>query len=225
MTLYICLMLQAKQLKKSYGNLHVLKGVDIEINESEVVSIVGASGAGKSTLLHLLGTLDLPDKGTVTINGTDCSKLNSKKLAKFGNETIGFVFQYHNLLPEFNALENVAIPGYMARQNTKQVNERARYLLVKMGLQDRLEHKPSELSGGEQQRVSVARALINQPSIVFADEPSGNLDSKRADELHQLFFDLRDEFKQSFVIVTHNQKLAAMADRKLEIIDGQIPKA
>lgn len=225
MTLYICLMLQAKQLKKSYGNLHVLKGVDIEINESEVVSIVGASGAGKSTLLHLLGTLDLPDKGTVTINGTDCSKLNSKKLAKFRNETIGFVFQYHNLLPEFNALENVAIPGYMARQNTKQVNERARYLLVKMGLQDRLEHKPSELSGGEQQRVSVARALINQPSIVFADEPSGNLDSKRADELHQLFFDLRDEFKQSFVIVTHNQKLAAMADRKLEIIDGQIPKA
>jgi lipoprotein-releasing system ATP-binding protein len=217
-------MLIARQLKKSYGNLHVLKGVDVEINEKEIVSIVGASGAGKSTLLHLLGTLDSPDHGSVTINGTDCAKLSSKKLARFRNSTIGFVFQFHNLLPEFNAWENVVIPGYMAKKSSSEVSKRAKYLLEKMGLKDRIEHKPSELSGGEQQRVSVARALINQPSIIFADEPSGNLDSKRATELHQLFFDLRDEFGQSFVIVTHNQELANMADRKLEIVDGLLAR-
>lgn len=215
-------MLEATQLQKSYGNLHVLKGVDVSIKKREVVSIVGASGAGKSTLLHLLGTLDQPDAGDVKINGVNSSKLSSKKLAKFRNQTIGFVFQFHNLLPEFNAWENVAIPGYMGSESAKKVTERAKYLLDKMGLKDRLDHKPSELSGGEQQRVSVARALINQPAIIFADEPSGNLDSQRANELHQLFFDLRDEFDQSFVIVTHNQSLADMADRKLEIVDGRI---
>ena len=215
-------MLTATQLEKSYGALQVLKGIDLTIKEKEIVSIVGASGAGKSTLLHLLGTLDQPDRGAVTINGVDCSALSSRKLAKFRNQTIGFVFQFHNLLPEFNAWENVAIPGYMSQTKSSEVTQRAKFLLEKMGLTDRMEHKPSELSGGEQQRVSVARALINQPAIIFADEPSGNLDSKRAGELHELFFSLRDEFNQTFVIVTHNQELADQADRKLEIIDGKI---
>jgi lipoprotein-releasing system ATP-binding protein len=222
LTSYICVMLTASNLQKSYGNLSVLKGIDLQIYEKEIVSIVGASGAGKSTLLHLLGTLDIPDKGEVKIGGINCTSLPSKKLARFRNQKIGFVFQFHNLLPEFNAWENVAIPGFMASSKDRNVKERACFLLEKLGLSERLDHKPSELSGGEQQRVSVARALINNPDIVFADEPSGNLDSQRAHELHELFFELRDEFKQTFVIVTHNMELADMADRKLEIVDGKI---
>ena len=213
-------MLQARQLKKSFNDLNVLKGIDLEIKEKEVVSIVGASGAGKSTLLHILGTLDLADEGSLVIKGTDISTLNSKKLSKFRNEQIGFVFQFHNLLPEFTALENVCIPAYIG--GDPNAEEKAKKLLDLMGLAEREGHKPSELSGGEQQRVSVARALINEPSIVFADEPSGNLDSQNAKDLHELFFHLRNEMGQTFVIVTHNMELAGMADRKLEIKDGVI---
>jgi lipoprotein-releasing system ATP-binding protein len=215
-------MLSAHNLFKAYGHLQVLKGINLEINDNEVVSIVGASGAGKSTLLHVLGTLDTPDLGTIKIKNKQVSSFSSRKLARFRNENIGFVFQFHNLLPEFTALENVCIPGYMSSKRNNQVVDRARELLEKLGLAERLDHKPSELSGGEQQRVSVARALINQPAIVFADEPSGNLDSTRAAELHKLIFELRDQYDQTFVIVTHNQELANMADRKLEIVDGQI---
>jgi lipoprotein-releasing system ATP-binding protein len=210
-------MLKAEGLKKTYGALQVLKGVDIEIRKSEVVSIVGASGAGKSTLLHILGTLDTPDSGKVEMNGKSVFGQSSRALAEFRNKNLGFVFQFHNLLPEFSAAENVMIPGLIARKEEKAVKSRAIELLGILGLKDRVEHKPAELSGGEQQRVAVARALINNPLLVFADEPSGNLDSNNARELHQLFFKLRDEFGQTFVIVTHNQELAGMTDRKIEI--------
>lgn len=213
-------MLKAEGLKKSYGALNVLKGVDIQVGEGEVVAIVGASGAGKSTLLHLLGTLDKPDHGEVWMQGENVFKKSSKELAEFRNKNMGFVFQFHNLLPEFSALENVMIPGLIGKNEATKVKERATELLEQLGLKDRLHHKPSELSGGEQQRTAVARALVNSPKIVFADEPSGNLDSKNAAELHRLFLELRDRGKYTFVIVTHNLEFAAMANRKLEIRDG-----
>jgi lipoprotein-releasing system ATP-binding protein len=214
------MILKAEGLVKSYGALQVLKGVHIEVKKGEIVSIVGASGAGKSTLLHVLGTLDKPDAGKVVIHGKEVHNLSAAEEARFRNKEIGFIFQFHNLLPEFSALENVCIPGYMARKDPSEVEGRAKILLTRLGLSGRFDHKPSELSGGEQQRTAVARALINDPAIVFADEPSGNLDSKTAEELHRLFFELRDEFQQTFVIVTHNEPLADMADRKLEIKDG-----
>lgn len=213
-------MLKGIGLQKSYGALKVLKGVDIEINKGEVVSIVGASGAGKSTLLHILGTLDSPDSGRLEINGKDVFRQSSNSLAAFRNANIGFIFQFHNLLPEFSALENVMIPGLIAKSPERKVKERAGELLELLGLKERINHKPSELSGGEQQRVAVARSLINSPILVLADEPSGNLDSKNANELHQLFFRLRDQFGQTFIIVTHNQEFSAITDRRLEIIDG-----
>ncbi|MEQ8927509.1 MAG: ABC transporter ATP-binding protein [Fulvivirga sp.] len=213
-------MLVAKDIHKSYGELKVLKGVDFEVRKNEIVSITGASGAGKSTLLHILGTLDNPDKGNVFINDENVLKLNSTKKANFRNTHIGFIFQFHNLLPEFTALENVCIPALIRGNSFYDAEERAKNILEKLGVGGRGSHKPSELSGGEQQRVSVARALINSPSIIFADEPSGNLDSKNAEQLHELFFKLRDELGQTFVIVTHNTSLAQMADRKLEMRDG-----
>jgi lipoprotein-releasing system ATP-binding protein len=215
-------MIFAKDIYKSYNSLNVLKGIDLEIKKAEVVSIVGASGAGKTTLLHILGTLDRADSGSVEINGTVINSLKDKELSRFRNREIGFVFQFHYLLPEFTALENVCIPGYIAKTNGAEVKRRANELLTMLGLQDRLEHKPSELSGGEQQRVAVARALINNPSVVFADEPSGNLDSANAKDLHNLFFTLREKFSQTFIIVTHNEELAQMADRKLTMRDGKI---
>ncbi len=215
-------MLKAEGIFKAYGKLPVLKGIDFHIAEGEVISIVGASGAGKSTLLHLLGTLDQPDSGKIFINSTDVFALDQKKLAAFRNAQIGFIFQFHNLLPEFTALENVMIPGLIGGRSKSAVKTKAKELLTMLKLADREDHKPGELSGGEQQRVSVARALINDPAIIFADEPSGNLDSKNADELHQLFFNLRKELNQTFVIVTHNKELAEMADRKLVIEDGVI---
>ncbi len=215
-------MLSAKNLRKSYGALNVLKGVDLIVKPEEVLSIVGASGAGKSTLLHILGTLDLADEGTLSIDSTEISKLSTQQLAAFRNQRIGFIFQFHNLLPEFTALENVCLPGFIGGREEKVVKSRANELLGTLGLTGRINHKPSELSGGEQQRVAVARALINDPSIIFADEPSGNLDSKNATELHKLFFQLRDEFNKTFVIVTHNHELAEMSDRKVEIADGVI---
>ncbi|MTI21923.1 ABC transporter ATP-binding protein [Fulvivirga sp. RKSG066] len=213
-------MLRAEAVTKSYGKLPVLKGIDLHVRKKEIVSIVGASGAGKSTLLHILGTLDSPDSGEVIVGGKKLSALNGKAKASFRNQQIGFVFQFHNLLPEFTALENVCIPGYIGQG--KNVEKRGLELLDKLGVAGRKDHKPSELSGGEQQRVAVARALINDPAIIFADEPSGNLDSTNARDLHDLFFRLRDEFEQTFVIVTHNEELADMADRKLEIADGMI---
>lgn len=213
-------MLKAEGILKSYGDLSVLKGINMNIEANEIISIVGSSGAGKSTLLHILGTLDRPDKGTLLLNNVDVFALSQNKLSAFRNKEIGFIFQFHNLLPEFTALENVCIPGFIGKKNEKEVKKKANELLELLNIKDRCDHKPSELSGGEQQRISVARALINNPSIVFADEPSGNLDSKNADELHQLFFDLRDELKQTFVVVTHNESLANMADRKLIIADG-----
>ncbi|MEO1255152.1 MAG: ABC transporter ATP-binding protein [Bacteroidota bacterium] len=213
-------MLAAQNIHKSYNGLEVLRGIDLMIEKGEIVSIVGSSGAGKSTLLHILGTLDNPDQGQVILNKLAISDLNQRKISKVRNDEIGFIFQFHNLFPEFTAIENVCIPAFI-KGNTK-AKERAEDLLRTLGLDDRKNHKPSELSGGEQQRVSIARALINNPSIVFADEPSGNLDSQSADELHQLFFDLRKEMGQTFVIVTHNMELAGMADRKLEIKDGII---
>jgi lipoprotein-releasing system ATP-binding protein len=218
-------MIEAKNLRKSYGSLEVLKGVDLSIKQGEVISIVGASGAGKTTLLQLLGTLEQPS------NPSDCSleidavpihQLGEKQLAAFRNKNIGFIFQFHQLLPEFTALENVCIPAYIQGKVKKESEARAHELLAYLGLAERAHHKPSELSGGEQQRVAVARALMNQPKVVFADEPSGNLDSSSAENLHQLFFDLRDKFGQTFVIVTHNEELANMADRKLEMVDGKI---
>jgi lipoprotein-releasing system ATP-binding protein len=215
-------MIKAENIRKKYGDLEVLKGVSLEISAGEVVSIVGASGAGKSTLLHIIGTLDKADAGTVSINHIETGKLKDKKLSDFRNRAIGFVFQFHHLLPEFTALENVCIPAFIAGKSEAEAKTKALELLGFLGLADRAEHKPSELSGGEQQRVAVARALVNQPAVVLADEPSGNLDSQSAKELHQLFFDLRDKFNQTFVIVTHNEELANMADRKLEMKDGQI---
>jgi lipoprotein-releasing system ATP-binding protein len=212
-------MLQIKNIQKTYGNLTVLKGIDLTINQGEIVSIVGASGAGKSTLLHIAGTLDKPDIGQVFIDNQEVTSLKNNDLAKFRNEKLGFIFQFHNLLGEFTALENVCMPAFIGGKE-KGVKERAEELLVLLGLQDRINNLPSQMSGGEQQRTAVARALINSPTIVFADEPSGNLDSKNAQELHQLFFDLRDKFKQTFVIVTHNEELANMADRKLVMQDG-----
>lgn len=215
-------VIEARNIHKSYGSLHVLKGVNLEIGRGEVVSIVGKSGAGKSTLLHILGTLDLADEGSLLINGEDVSRLNAKKLASFRNSNIGFVFQFHHLLPEFTAVENVYIPALISKQPESKARARAEELLDYLGLSGRLSHKPSQLSGGEQQRVAVARSLMNQPAIVFADEPSGNLDSTSSQELHQLLFDLRRDFQQTFVIVTHNKELAAMSDRTLEMKDGRL---
>ena len=215
-------LLRATGITKSYGGLKVLKGIDFTIAEKEVISIVGASGAGKSTLLHILGLLDTPDSGEVKLKSYDTRSLNANQKAKLRNKEIGFVFQFHNLLPEFTALENICIPGYIAGDDINIVQRRGQELLDQLGLVDRSDHKPSELSGGEQQRVAVARALLNNPAIVFADEPSGNLDSKNAKELHEIFFSLRDSSNQTFVIVTHNEELANMADRKMEIVDGQI---
>src|ERR1700741_2398256 len=212
-------MITAKGIIKNYGNLQVLKGVDVSITASEVISIVGASGAGKSTLLHILGTLDRADSGSLEINNTEIKGLSEKKLAAFRNKNIGFVFQFHHLLPEFTALENVCIPAFIAKTAKKEAEIKAKELLELLGLKERLQHKPGQLSGGEQQRVAVARALINDPAVIFADEPSGNLDSNTAKELHQLFFTLRDQLKQTFVIVTHNEELADMADRKLVMKD------
>jgi len=213
-------VIKATQIQKSYGPLHVLKGVDLIVEKGELVSIVGASGAGKSTLLHIVGTLDKPDSGEVIMNNTRLSTLSEKELAHFRNKHIGFVFQFHHLLPEFTALENVCVPGYIARKKESEVIQRAKELLDFLGLHERLDHKPSQLSGGEQQRVAVARALINKPDVILADEPSGNLDTHNAKELHNLFFRLRNEFKQTFIIVTHNEELANMADRKLVMQDG-----
>ncbi|WP_205502202.1 ABC transporter ATP-binding protein [Rufibacter psychrotolerans] len=213
-------LLEARGLFKSYGKLPVLKGIDLTIGEAEVVSIVGASGAGKSTLLHLLGTLDTPDAGEVYLHGQKISGMSNKEVARFRNRNIGFIFQFHNLLPEFSALENVSLPGFLANRPEKEVQARAKELLEMLGLGDRLDHKPSEMSGGEQQRTAVARALINSPKLIFADEPSGNLDSKNAEELHQIFFKLRQDLGQTFVLVTHNPALADMADRKLTMKDG-----
>ena len=215
-------MIVAKNIVKSYDNLAVLKGVNLGITKGEIVSIVGASGAGKTTLLQIIGTLDKADKGELIIKGTSVEKLNDKGIAKFRNENIGFVFQFHQLLPEFTALENICIPAYIAKKSKAEAEKEGLKLLEFLGLPDRANHKPGELSGGEQQRVAVARALINRPAVVFADEPSGNLDSANARELHDLFFKLRDQFQQTFVIVTHNEELANMADRKLTISDGVI---
>ncbi len=220
-------MLQAKNIQKSYGSLQVLRGIDLTINQGEIVSIVGASGAGKTTLLHILGTLDKADSGEVLLDNVNYSSLKDKELARFRNEKISFIFQFHNLMPEFTALENVCIPAWIQQSRAKgkvkeEVEKKATELLTLLGLGERVKHFPSELSGGEQQRVAVARALINSPSVVFADEPSGNLDSKNAEELHHLFFELRKKFNQTFVIITHNEHLADMSDRKLVMQDGMI---
>jgi len=217
-------MIKASNIHKSYNDLHVLKGVNLTVAKSEIVSIVGASGAGKTTLLHILGTLDTAskDSGELIINNTSISGLSRKDLAKFRNENIGFIFQFHQLLPEFTALENVCIPAFIKRTGKPEAEKKAKELLTFLGLSHRIKHKPNELSGGEQQRVAVARALVNDPLIIFADEPSGNLDSTSADNLHSLFFQLRKEFGQTFVIVTHNEELADMADRKLVMSDGNI---
>lgn len=213
-------MITGKDIQKSYGTLRVLKGISLEVARGEIVSIVGASGAGKSTLLHILGTLDKADHGSIEINGVKVSELSERKLSDFRNRQIGFVFQFHHLLPEFTALENVCIPALIAKTGRREAERKAFELLDFMNLRERADHKPSELSGGEQQRVAVARALINAPAVVLADEPSGNLDSASALELHNLFFRLRDGFKQTYIIVTHNLELANMADRKLTMRDG-----
>ena len=215
------MMLSAKGIKKSYDTLQILKGIDLEIAEAEVISIVGSSGAGKTTLLQILGTLDTPDAGNILIAGTDPFSLSSKKLAAFRNESIGFIFQFHQLLPEFTALENVCMPGWIAKQPKKKINDRAIELLDFMGLADKATKKPNSLSGGEQQRVAVARALLNSPELIFADEPTGNLDSENAAALHELFIRLRNEMNQSFLIVTHNEQLASMSNRTLHMKDGK----
>lgn len=215
-------MLRAKDIYKSYGTLEILKGVNFHVEHGEIVSIVGASGAGKSTLLHILGTLDQPNSGQVSFNGTEVQQLNKKALSKFRNEHIGFVFQFHHLLPEFSALENICLPGWIQGKSKKQTEHRALELLELLQLKHRADHKPNELSGGEQQRIAIARALINEPAIILADEPSGNLDSANAEVLHQLFVELRDRFKQTFVIVTHNEHLATISDRIVTMKDGQI---
>ena len=214
-------MIQAKGIEKSFGSLKVLKEVGMEVNKSEVVSIMGASGAGKSTLLQILGTLSTPDAGTLVIDGVDVLRLGSRELSEFRNKRIGFVFQFHHLLPEFTAVENVMIPAFIDGRSKKDAEAAAKELLTELGLAERFTHKPSELSGGEQQRVAIARALINKPAVLFADEPSGNLDSKTKDELHKLFFRLRDKYGQTIVIVTHDPDLAAMCDRSLYMVDGQ----
>jgi len=215
-------MLTARNITKNYGNLQVLRSVDFDINKGEIVCIVGSSGAGKSTLLHILGTLDTPDSGTVTLEGKQIGSLKGNKLASFRNKHIGFVFQFHHLLPEFTAVENVCIPGWIAGGKKREVNDRAVSILHSLGLGERLQNKPQQLSGGEQQRVAVARALINNPSIIMADEPTGNLDSARAKELHRLFIDLRSQYNQTFLIVTHNEELAQMSDRIVHMKDGKI---
>ena len=215
-------MISGKNIHKRYGSVEVLKGVDMEVKKGEIVSIVGPSGSGKSTLLHILGTLDVADSGTVVMNNTAIDTLKGQKLAAFRNRHIGFVFQFHHLLPEFTALENVCIPGWLAGRKKKEVEQAALDLLKMLGLSHRVENKPNQLSGGEQQRVAVARALINKPDIIFADEPTGNLDSANANELHQLFFDLRSQFNQTFLIVTHNEELACKSDRVLHMKDGKI---
>lgn len=215
-------MIDIQNISKSFGSLQVLKGISLHIHKGEVVSIVGPSGAGKTTLLQIMGTLDRPDAGTVRIDGTEVSRLKEKALAAFRNRHIGFVFQFHQLLPEFTALENVMIPALIAGTSAAEARDRARQTLEYLGLADRLTHKPQELSGGEQQRVAVARALINRPSVIFADEPSGSLDSAHKQELHRLFFDLRDRLGQTFVIVTHDEGLAALTDRTIHMVDGQI---
>ena len=215
-------MIEATGIYKSFGNVDVIKGIDIHINKGEIITIVGASGAGKSTLLQIIGTLEKADKGDVIINGQDVSKMSQKTLASFRNKNIGFVFQFHHLLPEFTALENICIPAFIAGESKSNALNKAMHLLEYLNLTDRANHKPSMLSGGEQQRVAVARALINDPAVILADEPSGNLDSKNAKELHELFFKLREQTGQTFVIVTHNPDLAVMADRTLTIVDGKI---
>ena len=215
-------MIEIKGIKKSFGDLQVLKGIDLTINKGEIVSIVGPSGAGKTTLLQIIGTLDKPDNGRITIDGTDISSMNKKQLSEFRNKHIGFVFQFHQLLPEFNALENVMIPAFIAGASHSEAKKRAEELLEFMGLSDRANHKPNELSGGEKQRVAVARALVNHPDVILADEPSGSLDTKNKTELHQLFFDLRDKFGQTFVIVTHDESLATITDRTIHLRDGEI---
>lgn len=215
-------MIKIQGIKKSFGQLQVLKGIDLEIGKGEVVSIVGPSGAGKTTLLQIIGTLDRPDSGTVAIDGIDTSSMSTRKLAEFRNRHIGFVFQFHQLLPEFTAIENIMIPAYIAGRSTKAAKARATELLEFMGLSDRAGHKPNELSGGEKQRVAVARALVNNPAVILADEPSGSLDSKNKQELHQLFFNLRDKFGQTFVIVTHDEQLAAITDRTIKMRDGMV---
>ena len=214
-------MLVAEGIYKNYGELKILQGVDISVKEGEIVSIVGSSGAGKTTLLQILGTLDKPDQGKISINGTDLLSLSGNKMAAFRNSQIGFIFQFHQLLPEFNAYENVMLPALILGLSKKEASEQAKNLLSKIGLESRFNHRPSELSGGEQQRIAVCRSLINKPKVIFADEPSGNLDTKNARELHELFFNLSDEFKQTFVIVTHNEELAKMADRSLSMRDGK----
>lgn len=218
-------MIQAKDIFKAYGEVEVLKGISLQVSKAEIVSIVGASGAGKTTLLQILGTLENPNSGKLLYGDEDVTKLSKKELSKFRNQKIGFIFQFHHLLPEFTALENVCLPSFIAKKPTAESDKKAKELLDYLNLSHRIDHKPTELSGGEQQRVAVARSLINSPEVIFADEPSGNLDSKNAQELHELFFKLRQEFDQSFVIVTHNEELAEMADRKLTIADGRIEKS
>jgi lipoprotein-releasing system ATP-binding protein len=213
-------ILKAKNIVKSYGELSILRGLDMSVDNAEIISIVGSSGAGKTTLLQILGTLDNPDNGILEINGINPFQLSAKKLAHFRNQNLGFIFQFHQLLPEFSAMENISLPAMIGGKSKAESDKLALELMLRLGIETRKDHKPSELSGGEQQRVAVCRALINKPKVIFADEPSGNLDTKNAKELHELFFELRDEFKQTFVIVTHNEDLAKMADRTLAMQDG-----
>jgi len=215
------MILKAENIQKSYDDLSILKGIDLEINQNEIVSIIGASGAGKTTLLQILGTLDKPSEGSLNISGTNPFTLNEKELSSFRNSALGFIFQFHQLLPEFTACENIMLPALIKGINKKEAKEQALELLIKVGLEDRAKHKPSELSGGEQQRTAVCRALINKPKIIFGDEPSGNLDTQSSRDLHELFFKLRDDFNQTFVLVTHNKELSAMADRALTMVDGK----